>query len=98
MICVRIFHLKTDIQSTGFCICTLYKSVFSFMQIIIKIPLAFEPDIFICIDGCTLTQKRHLYVTKRLSYHEVNVSLFTAEIIHQSLEAMLLFANLKHSR
>lgn len=44
------------------------------------------------------TKQTHLYVTKRLSYHEVNVSLFTAEVIHQSLEAMLLFANLKHTR
>ena len=37
----------------------------------------------------------HLYATQRSSYHEINVSLLIAEVIHQSLKAMLLFTNLK---
>lgn len=37
----------------------------------------------------------HLSIIQSVSYHVVNVSLLTAEVIHQSLKAMLLFTHLK---
>lgn len=50
-----------------------------------------------CPDYKTFT-KKHLWIKHSFPYHEVNVPLLTAKVIHQSLKAMLFFTNLKQKR
>lgn len=41
------------------------------------------------------TRRKHLHQTHSSTYHEIDVSLLTAKVIHQPLKAMLLLTHLK---